>query len=186
MMTNPVQEREEVLRELEEAVALLARSLDVRLVPPEGMSLAYAIHGARDSNGVAGVSGLIRNKNGVSHPSGPCAFGSDEYGARIILTAMKFDPVMRSAATMKYSQAAIRTFEDMFLECCAFNASLEPTGISSMDWGVAACCKDGVPDVVYNTAVRGNPSLIRLFGEKPADVANNIIICSNRILHSEL
>jgi hydroxymethylpyrimidine/phosphomethylpyrimidine kinase len=185
-MTNPAQEREEVLRELEYAVALLVRSMDARLIPLEGMSIAFAVRGARDTGGVAGVQGRINNDKGTPCPAGSCAFGTDEYGARIILTAMKFDPVMRSAATIGYSRAVIAALEDMFLECCAFSASHEPAGISSMDWGVASCCKDGVPDVIYNTGAKGKPSLIRLFGENPTDVANNIIICSNRVLHSEL
>jgi hydroxymethylpyrimidine/phosphomethylpyrimidine kinase len=185
-MTNPAQERGEVLRDLEYAVALLIRSMDARLIPLEGMTIAYAVRGARDPEGVAGVQGRIKNDNGVARLSGSCAFGTDEYSTRIILTAMKFDPVIRSAATIGYSQAVIIALEDMFLECCTFDTSKEPAGISSMDWGVASCCKDGVPDVIYNTGIKGKPSLIRLFGENPSDVANNIIICSNRVLHSEL
>ena len=180
---NSGQERGDVIHELERAVAILVRSMDARLIPPEGMTIAYAVRGARDAEGVAGVQGGIINESGKPYPAGPCTFGTDENGARIILTAMKFDPVMRSAATIGYSPAMITAFEDMFLECCRFNASSEPAGISSMDWGVASCFKDGVPDIVYNTE---KPSLIRVFGEKPADVANNIIICSNRVLHSEL
>jgi predicted fused transcriptional regulator/phosphomethylpyrimidine kinase len=47
-----------------------------------------------------------------------------------------------------------------------------------MDWGVAAACKNGVPDVIYP---RGGRGAFIILGEDPVDVANNIIICSNRI-----
>ena len=50
-----------------------------------------------------------------------------------------------------------------------------------MDWGIASCCKDGVPDVIFSEGTGEKESRIILFGEGPADVANNIIICSNRI-----
>jgi len=50
-----------------------------------------------------------------------------------------------------------------------------------MDWGIASCCEDGVPDVIYRKGPSIKESRIILTGEKPADVANNIIICSNRI-----
>ena len=50
-----------------------------------------------------------------------------------------------------------------------------------MDWGVSSCCRDGVPDVIFDRGAPGKEGLIRLFGENPDAVANNIIICSNRI-----
>ena len=54
-------------------------------------------------------------------------------------------------------------------------------GISTMDWGIASCCKEGVPDVIFRKGANAAESRIVLLGEGPVDVANNIIICSNRI-----
>jgi hydroxymethylpyrimidine/phosphomethylpyrimidine kinase len=50
-----------------------------------------------------------------------------------------------------------------------------------MDWGIASCCEEGVPDVIFRKGAGAKESRIIMFGESPADVANNIIICSNRI-----
>jgi thiamine-phosphate diphosphorylase len=55
-----------------------------------------------------------------------------------------------------------------------------------MDWGVASCCKQGIPDVCFDTGGEGKEAIIRLFGEEPNDVSNNIIMISNRIISIEL
>jgi len=50
-----------------------------------------------------------------------------------------------------------------------------------MDWGIASCCNDGVPDIIFDKCNETRPGVIHIFGEDPLVVANNIIICSNRI-----
>ena len=50
-----------------------------------------------------------------------------------------------------------------------------------MDWGIASCCREEVPDLMYLRGTTAEDSRIILSGEDPADVLNNIIICSNRI-----
>ena len=185
-MVDPVQERSEVKDRLIRAIGLIEGSMDHRLIPLSGVSIGYAIRGARDINGVVAVKGGIVNEKGSPHAAGPCAFGADKQIAQIILTAMKFNPLMRSAATIRFSENALAALEEMFLECASFDPAREPHGISTMDWGVASCCKDEVPDVIYDRGMNQNVALIRILGENPVDVANNILILSNRILHSEI
>ncbi len=185
-MNDPSRERSEILEQLTAAVSLLEQFMDVRLIPKKGSGFGYAIHGARDTNGIAAVRGRIIRDNTKSRAAGQCAFGADEDIARMILTAMKFDHQMRCAATLSYSRNLIKVIESLLLESISFDSSSEPPGISTMDWGVASCCKDGVPDVCYDYGGRGKEALIRLFGEDPIDVTNNIIMISNRIIHIEL
>jgi hydroxymethylpyrimidine/phosphomethylpyrimidine kinase len=185
-MMDPVQERSEVMDRLGRAIVLLEGSMDHRLIPPDGVSIGYAIRGARDSGGVAAVSGGIVDEDGKPHAAGPCAFGADEQIARIVLTAMKFDPLVRSAATLRFSENTLAALGGMFLECASFDPAHGPHGLSTMDWGVASCCKDEVPDVIYDRGMNQKVALIRILGEDPVDVANNILILSNRVLHSGL
>jgi hydroxymethylpyrimidine/phosphomethylpyrimidine kinase len=185
-MKDPRRERSDVLERLAQATVLLEQSLDVRLIPAKGANLAYAIRGARDKNGVAAVQGGIINENGKPHAAGPCAFGGDEDTARLVLTAMKFDPLMRSAATLRFSKNTLIVIESLLLECTSFDRTQEPPGISTMDWGVASCCKEGVPDVCYDYGGTGKEAIIRILGENPIDVTNNIIMISNRIINIEL
>ena len=51
---DPSQERANTVERLETAVLLLQQSIDPRLIPPGGLSMVYAIRGARDPGGVAG------------------------------------------------------------------------------------------------------------------------------------
>jgi hydroxymethylpyrimidine/phosphomethylpyrimidine kinase len=185
-MNDPGRERSDVLERLSLATAILEQSLDVRLIPAKGANLAYAIRGARDKNDVAAVQGGIINENGKPHAAGPCTFAGDEDTARLVLTAMRFDPLMKSAATLRFSKNTLIVIESLLLECTSFDRTQEPPGISTMDWGVASCCKEGVPDVCYDYGGTGKEAIIRILGENPIGVTNNIIMISNRIINIEL
>ena len=186
IMSDPSRERSDVVERLSQATLLLEQSLDVRLIPPEGVKFGYAIRGAREKEDVAAVQGGIINENSKPRAAGPCAFGEDEEIARLVLTAMKFDPVMRSAATLRFSKNTLKVIGSLLFECSSFDKTKAPQGIRTIDWGVASCCKEGVPDVCYDYGGSEKEAIIRIFGEKPIDVANNIIMISNRIISIEL
>ncbi|AGB02800.1 thiamine-phosphate synthase family protein [Methanoregula formicica] len=176
---DPTFERNAVIAQLEKAIAPLAESISQKLIPPTGAQIGYAIRGARDNGGVAAVEGRI---TGAGKPAGACAFGADEEIARVILTVMKFDPLRRSAAILRYSDRALDVLDgNLFLECASFNAARAPNGINTMDWGIASCCREEVPDVIFTEDRSDKNAPLILLGEEPVDVANNIIICSNRI-----
>lgn len=180
-MHDPAQQRNEILNRLELAVMHLGSSMSTLLVPNQGASIGYAIPGARDRNGVAAVPGGMGIRDGRVFAVGPCAFGADDACARIILTAMKCDPRIRSAATVRFSGNVLAVFEAMLLECVPLDCTRKAPGISTMDWGIASSCNDVVPDIIYDAGGNHRPGIIHVFGEDPLVVANNIIICSNRI-----
>ncbi|MDD1682623.1 MAG: phosphomethylpyrimidine kinase, partial [Methanoregula sp.] len=147
---DPAYERNNTLSALQAAVTRLEQSVKARLIPPEGISFGFAIRGARDSDGVAAVKGGIHNIAEERAAARPCAFGSDEPVVRIILTAMKFDPVIRSAALLQFSERALQVFEnDLFLACALLDAASKNPGIGTMDWGIASCCGEDLPDVIF-------------------------------------
>jgi hydroxymethylpyrimidine/phosphomethylpyrimidine kinase len=179
---DPVQERGNTLIALREAVGQMERSVSTRLVPAEGIAFGFAIRGARDPGGVAAAAGGIRKIAEGKSCAGQCAFGTGAEVVSVILTLMKFDPAMRCAAILQYSDRALEVFEnDLFLECTLLDAASSRAGISTMDWGTASCCRDGIPDVIYRKGPSPKDSRLILAGEDPSDVLNNIIICSNRI-----
>jgi thiamine-phosphate diphosphorylase len=185
-MKDSARERNDILDTLTDAVGLLIRSMDARLIPLQGARLGYALRGARDKEGVAGVKGgIIAGREG-SHAAGPCEFGVDEDIARIILTVMRFDPRIRCAASLRCSGVVLNVMENLLLECRSMEPGGVRHGISTMDWNVASCCKDGVPDVCYPYQEGGDASVFIILGEDPIDVTNNIIMISNRILNIEL
>ena len=184
-MKDPESERKEILGRLEEAVVLL-EGTDPRLVLPGGLFIGYAIRGARDAGGIAALRPGICPGKKTQPAEGAVTFGADAQIARIIITTMKFDPAVRSAAMVRFSAASVAVLEAMFLDCATFDPARVRQGISTMDWGVASCCREGVPDVIYTRDYPGTEGIIRILGEDPVVVANNILILSNRVLHSEL
>jgi predicted fused transcriptional regulator/phosphomethylpyrimidine kinase len=179
---DPAHERNTALSSLQAAAAQLEGTMNIRLIPPDGVSFGFALRGARDKGGVAAVNIGINRGNGKKAASGTCAFNTEEPVVPLILTAMKFDPVIRSAAVLQFSDRALAVFEDdLFLECSSVDKASEQPGISTMDWGIASCCRDGVPGLVWKKDARKETSRLILLGEGPSDVVNNIIICSNRI-----
>jgi hydroxymethylpyrimidine/phosphomethylpyrimidine kinase len=109
----------------------------------------------------------------------------DEDIARIILTVMRFDPDIRSAASLRCSAAVLKVMERLLLDCRSFEPGKAPSGTSTMDWSIASCCKEGVPDVCYPNQ-GGDESVFIILGEDPVDLSNNIIMISNRIINIEL
>jgi len=174
-------DRESVLRALQEGVHSLCLGMDVRLIPEVGSNIAYALPAARDPGQVAAVQGRIVRLSGRPHPVGEVSFGASDHVARIVLTAMRFDPQVRCAANIAYSAATVRMLEDMLLEVRTFDRSAEPPGVKTMDWGVASCCRDGVPDVIYDLGSKGKEPMIRLLGENPDAVIKNILKVSARM-----
>jgi thiamine-phosphate diphosphorylase len=179
---DPVHERNNAISILQAATIQLVQSLNAQIIPSEGISFGFAIRGARDTGGVAAINGGIKTGVKKLMTTCPCTFGTWEPVVRIILTAMKFDPAMRSAAILQYSDRVLAVLENnLFLECSYPDTATGKNGISTMDWAIASCCEDGVPDVIIRKGTSEGASRIIMFGEEPADVANNIIICSNRV-----
>jgi hydroxymethylpyrimidine/phosphomethylpyrimidine kinase len=185
-MISPEQQRADVLSRLSQAVTLLEESMDFRLAAGAPANIGYAIRGARDNTGVASVSGGLLVQDTRVRAAGSCGFGADGEMARVVLSAMKFDPEMRCAATIRYAARIQHVLEDMFLECCTVDRSKQAPGVSTMDWGIASCCRDGVPEAVIDPGAAQKKAAIHLFGETPGDVAGNIIMLSNRIIRIEL
>lgn len=182
MAMDPAHERATVVASLEAALEpLLFLTTRPVLMPPEGMSFGYSLRGARDPGGVAIARIGKQSTTAILGADSLVRFGTDDPVIRAILTAMKFDPVMRSAAILQYSDRALKVFkDDLFLECASFTTDSARQGTSTMDWGIAFCCKEGVPDVIFDKNPDKEKSRFILFGEDPTDVVNNIIICLGR------
>ena len=175
------QERDDVLSALRSAVDQIKRTMHPALIPEVGTNIVYAIPGSRTPMDVAAVEGRIVRARGRPTPVGHVAFGASDHVARIVLTAMKFDPGTRSAANIRYSPELIDLMEDLFLEVCSFDRGQEPPGTKTMDWGVAFCCRAGVPDVIFDTGAVGKEAMVRILGEDPRQVATVIGTISSRV-----
>jgi predicted fused transcriptional regulator/phosphomethylpyrimidine kinase len=175
------EEEEEVRGMLELAVGILTGGMSPALLPVTGSNIGYALRGARRPEDVAGIAGGIVKRGGSVRPAGDVAFGADGGVGRVVLTAMRTDPEIRSGAVIRFTPAVLGLLEDLLLETCEFDRSREPPGVSTMDWGVASCCRDGVPDAIFDRGAPGKEGLIRILGEGPVRVAQTIIAVSRRL-----
>jgi predicted fused transcriptional regulator/phosphomethylpyrimidine kinase len=180
-MTGAEQERSEVIARLSEAAGQLEQSMPGQLLPAAGGNIAYAIRGARSLYDIAAVTKGFQADHGSVRCSGQVAFGVDERLARTILTVIKFDPAVRSAASIRFSDDSLQILSDMFLECAETRDVNPPGSSSQVDFAISSCCSKGVPDVVAVHGSSPETSVIWLFDEGPVRLASNIIILSNRI-----
>ncbi|MDD3406950.1 MAG: thiamine-phosphate synthase family protein [Methanomicrobium sp.] len=175
-------DRREVIEKLSAAVEKIKTLMPLSCIPEVGMNIAYALPDAREISEVAGIEGRIVKKGEIVFPVGDIKFGASSHIARIVLTAMKFDPDIRCAANIRFSEEFLKKAEDLLLEVFSFDREKEPAGVSTMDWGVAFCCKnDEVPDIIFDRGGPGKEPMIRVLGSEPISVVNNIIMIAERI-----
>ncbi|HJJ35782.1 MAG TPA: hypothetical protein O0X27_01255 [Methanocorpusculum sp.] len=174
-------DQSEVLRALQKATGRVENVLRY-IIPKSGITMAYAMEDAVDQKKVAVFS------------NGSIGFGIDEPVSRLILTARRFNPEVRSVGTIRLNDDIRETVTEAFRDVAAYDAAAYPKGISTMDWGLNFICRnrnsrgdktgdgeEGVPIAVFaeNTAEYGG--IIYIFGETPDDVANRILIISERL-----
>jgi hydroxymethylpyrimidine/phosphomethylpyrimidine kinase len=174
-------EEMEVRGRLGLAVKILAEEMSPFLVSGTESNIGYALRGARTALDVAGIQGGIVREGSRIQLSGELTFGSADGVARVVLTAMRTDPGIRSAAVILCSPAILAILEGLLLEICEFDRAREPPGVSTMDWGVASCCRKGVPDVIFDRGAPGREPLVRILGEEPVSVAQTIVAVSHRL-----
>ncbi len=179
-------ERYHVIKNVEEAVELLEKSMSAVLIPEVGCNIAMGISNASSLQEVAAVSGRIIKLKGVAHAVGCAAFGASTHVARIVLTAMQADSTMRAAMNIRYSEEALSACEKLGFSVATFSREDEPEGVSTMEWGVSEAMKRAgrVPDVIYDPGAVGKEAMIRLLGKDAKEVAGRAVEIGMRMRRS--
>ena len=174
-------DQSEILRALQKATGRVETVIRY-LLPKGGITMAYAMEDAADEKKVAVFSG------------GSIGFGVDEPVARVILTVRRFNPDIRSVGTVKLNDDIRETVTELFRDVAGYDAAAYPKGISTMEWGINFICRnrnargdrvddgeDGVPIAVFAENAAETGGVTYIFGETPDDVANRILIISERL-----
>ena len=161
-------QQSEVLRSIQKASGKL-EAANRYIIPKGGITLAYAQEDALDQKKVA-----------VSH-DGSVGFGIDEPVVRVIITARRFNPDIRAVGCIRLNEDIAETVREVLLDVEEYDAEKFPKGISTMEWGVAFLCKEGVPAAICAENEPTYGGCIYIFGEMPDDVANRILIISERL-----
>jgi hydroxymethylpyrimidine kinase/phosphomethylpyrimidine kinase len=171
------QEQFEVWLQLKNAVDRLIRFIPAQFIPEVGMNFVYALPNATTRKQVCAIEGrIIRYKDHASI-CGNLDFGASKHIASIVLAAMTFDPRMRSALNLRYSQQTLKQCERLGFRLGSFDRSFEPAAVSStMEWGTQQAIQATgiVPDIISDAGGLGKEPMIRVLGKNPQDVLAKI------------
>ena len=214
------EEREEIEDELTKAAGKLAAniadgSLPRALIPDAGICLIYGAEHARSLADIAAVTVMPDGKISEDAMFDAAGGRNGDKGDRgtgaglnrsITLTAMRFDPDIRSAAILRYSKPVVDKAREMLFEVREADRRNAGSSTPLMDWRTAFCCKkEDVPDIIFiageeteepkdakaakyaekcdNSAKTGadcEPMII-LLGISPSATVNNILMLGERI-----
>ncbi|MDI6917936.1 MAG: bifunctional hydroxymethylpyrimidine kinase/phosphomethylpyrimidine kinase [Thermoplasmatales archaeon] len=165
-------EKYSVLKQVKNAALWVEKNLKPCFVPEVGINMAYALPGAKGFDDVCGIDGRIVKIGEKVKRMGDVDFGKSRHVARIVLTAMKFEPGMRCAMNIRYLESIVKKAERKKLKAGFFDRKHEPKDVSTMEWGTKTVIQKlgCVPDIIYDKGGFGKEAMIRIIGKKPDDV----------------
>lgn len=168
-----------VLADVAAGVAILESSTEASALIPESQSnLVMALPWARAVEDVAAVPGrIVRVGDRVKASSLP-AFGGSEHVARTVLTAMRYNPEIRSAMNVRHSKTIVDACRELDLAVSYYDRREEPPEVSKVEgrttsWGAEQAIKrlGKVPDIIYHEGGWGKEPMIIVLGTRASDVA---------------
>ncbi len=158
-----------------------------------GTQVAMALPYASTTRHVAAVEGRIVKFGERMRAVGCARFGASDHVARVVLTAMKHDPLKRAALNLRYSQDLVEAFKNLGRVVSSFDRRLEPPKVKATEgatlvWGVEQTIKAAgrVPDVVYDLGEVGKEPMIRVLGNSALDVVEKALESIKQRKHGDL
>ena len=185
-------ERWSVLKNLSTAVDILESYHDVASIIPEvNSNLAMASTYAMNVSDVAGIPGrIIRLGRGVKAMSCP-TFGGSRHIANTILVAQNYNPEIRAAMNIRYSEEILSKLKSLGFSASAYDRTKEPQEIKKMEgmttrWGAEEAIKSigRVPDAVYHEGDWGKEAMVIILGRDAIEVVNRVITVAKSLSRS--
>nr|WP_321498830.1 bifunctional hydroxymethylpyrimidine kinase/phosphomethylpyrimidine kinase [uncultured Methanolobus sp.] len=167
-------ERCTILNNVRDSVQILKETnAFAKLIPEVGCNIAMAVRNAQSPADIAAVTGRIVKVKSSAHVVGDVEFNASSHVARIILSAMKYDPSYRAAMNIKYSENTLDVCRELGLTISSFSREDEPSDTHTMDWGTSFAIEafGSVPDIIYDKGGVGKEAMIRIMGQNVVDVA---------------
>jgi hydroxymethylpyrimidine kinase/phosphomethylpyrimidine kinase len=174
------------LAELKSALQRLMDKPCGCIIPEVQSNLGYALPDARSPEDVAAVPGrIIRVGKRVGILCEP-AFGASRHIAKVILTGMRYDPEVRAAMNIRFSEDVVRLCMEQGFRVDHFNRADEPPDVkeregSTLEWGTNDVFSKGgqAPDMIFDRGDVGKEPMIRVLGKDPGDVVNKVLKVAN-------
>jgi hydroxymethylpyrimidine kinase / phosphomethylpyrimidine kinase / thiamine-phosphate diphosphorylase len=156
------------------------------LIPERGSNLAMAISRAKKVADVAAVKGRIVKIRGTIKPVGCVAFGASRNMARVILTALQYDPTMKSAMNVRRSVEVVDACYELNLVAEGFDRADESKRVIE-GWGTARAIESSlkrggsVPDVIFSLGSIAKDPMAYILGHSAQHVAEKVAKISSTI-----
>ena len=152
------------------AVDSLLRIVPASWIQPSGTNVAYAKADACTPDDVAAVSGRIVLSGGRPVRNGDIRFGAAEHTGFIIMAAMRYDPDMRAAMSIRYDSGLLDTMEEVGLMITPVDRRKYPE-LRIGELTMHAIKKAGaVPDIIYDKGANKKGPMIWMLGTDIADL----------------
>jgi len=184
-------ERYRVISRMYDAISVIESSEVLSLLSPEcqiNIVMALPKTYARGIESVCGIPGRIFNVGGRLKAASCPAFGASKHVANVVLTAMEFDPEVRSAMNIRYSQEIIAACRSLGFKIGSYDRKREPEEAKAKEgatipWGVRQAIKElgAVPDIIYHKGDLGKEPMITILGRDPVEVAMRTIKIGKRL-----
>jgi hydroxymethylpyrimidine/phosphomethylpyrimidine kinase len=175
-------ERYRVIQSLRKAFHRIQEKKVGHLFPEVQSNLGYALCMAQGPEDVAAFPGrFVRWGKEVARVADP-EFGASQHIAKIILTALRYNPEMRSAMNLRFSDELLTRARKAGLSLGHFSRRNEPAWVkrregSSLSWGVEQVLRKAkkMPDLIYDRGDVGKEPMIRVLGRDPLEVVKKVL-----------
>lgn len=179
-------ERYRVLTSVKKALEILLDNAEKVLphVPEVGINIVEAVDWryAKGVEDVAGVTGRVVRAGNKLVPVGPVEFGASSHLARLVLEAMKYDPSVRGAVNVKYSEelvkrAKVKGYVVVFVDRRAEPGHVKGVEGASIPWITRTAFEvlGKTPDVVYDVGDVGKEAMVRVLGKSAVDAVKKLV-----------
>jgi len=162
------------------------KTINSNLIPERGSNLAMSISRAKRVADVAAVKGRIVKIRGTIEPAGCVAFGASRNVARVVLTALQYDPATKSAMNVRRSDEVIEACRELNLVAEDFDRAEEPRR-EIEGRGTARAIErsmkhgKGVPDVIFSLSSIAKEPIAYILGHSAQHVADKVAKISSTI-----
>ncbi len=188
LVTNPLynmyknSEKFKVVIELQDSVTTLEKMDNFfQLIPETKTNFVYSLEKPRDLNDIAGVLGRVTNLGIHIRTPNLIQFGASIHVSNALLTANKYNSLLRSAINIRNNQKIIKICENNF-KCSRYFRSKEPEQVkklegASIKWGVSEAFRHRHDvEVIYHHGDIGKEPMVIVFGYNPKDILQKVKI----------
>jgi hydroxymethylpyrimidine/phosphomethylpyrimidine kinase len=153
-----------------------------RLIPEVQSNIGIGLPGAQGAEDVAAIPGrIVKNGNDIFTVAAP-QFGASQHVAKIVLTAMHFDPEMRAVMNIKFTDSILKACKKLKFKIASFDRAREPKSVkqregSSLEWGTHQAITDRgyVPDIIYDLGGQGKEEMIRVLARDIGELVDKVL-----------